>query len=95
MGARERYVSRCNHTASSRGPKPVFSHFVVGEWDQGRVGVRLSPWQPFNGMYDSDPEATFGHVVQALRRFPLAAHGDIGMISEKYAPVVRQSNKLG
>jgi N-ethylmaleimide reductase len=36
-----------------------------------RVGVRLSPLNPFNDMRDSDPEATFTHAVQALNRFGL------------------------
>lgn len=37
-----------------------------------RVGVRLSPWQPFNDMRDSAPPALFGHAVQALDRYGLA-----------------------
>ena len=37
-----------------------------------RVGVRLSPINTFNDIADSDPEATFGYVAQALNRFPLA-----------------------
>lgn len=36
-----------------------------------RVGVRLSPLNPFNDMRDSDPEAIFTHAVQALNRFGL------------------------
>ena len=32
----------------------------------GRVGVRLSPVNPFNDLRDSDPQATFGHVAAAL-----------------------------
>jgi len=36
-----------------------------------RVGVRLSPLQPFNDMRDSNPEATFSHAVKALNRFGL------------------------
>lgn len=37
-----------------------------------RVGVRLSPLQPFNDMYDSNPRHTFGYAVSALDRFGLA-----------------------
>jgi len=37
----------------------------------GRIGVRLSPLQPFNDMRDSDPQATFSHAVKALNRFGL------------------------
>lgn len=45
---------------------------VVGVWGAGRVGVRLSPSGTFNDMSDSDPESTFGYVVEALNRFDLA-----------------------
>jgi N-ethylmaleimide reductase len=37
-----------------------------------RVGVRLSPVQPFNDMRDSDPRATFTRVVQLLDGYGLA-----------------------
>ncbi len=37
-----------------------------------RVGVRLSPVQPFNDMYDSNPEATFSRVVELLTPLKLA-----------------------
>ena len=37
-----------------------------------RVGVRLSPVQPFNDMRDSDPEHTFSRVVELLNPFDLA-----------------------
>lgn len=40
-------------------------------WDPQRVGVRLSPLQPFNDLYDSDPQATFSYTVKALNRFNL------------------------
>ncbi|MEW5770126.1 MAG: alkene reductase [Pseudomonadota bacterium] len=45
---------------------------VCGVWGAARVGVRLSPVQPFNGMFDSDPKGTFTRVVELLGRFPLA-----------------------
>lgn len=45
---------------------------VCGVWGAERVGVRLSPIQPFNDMRDSDPQATFTRVVQLLDRFDLA-----------------------
>lgn len=41
-------------------------------WDSKRVGIRLSPLQPFNDLYDSNPEATFSYVVDQLNRFNLA-----------------------
>ncbi|OYY94069.1 MAG: alkene reductase [Hydrogenophilales bacterium 28-61-23] len=37
-----------------------------------RVGIRLSPVQPFNDMRDSDPKATFTRVVELLNQFDLA-----------------------
>jgi len=45
---------------------------VCGVWGADRVGVRLSPLQPFNDMRDSDPQATFSHAVAALNAFDLA-----------------------
>lgn len=35
-------------------------------WGADRVGVRLSPAGSFNDMRDSDPDATFGRVVELL-----------------------------
>jgi N-ethylmaleimide reductase len=35
-------------------------------WGPERVGVRISPINPFGGMRDSDPAATFGYVARAL-----------------------------
>jgi N-ethylmaleimide reductase len=43
--------------------------FVAGG---GRVGVRLTPDGKFNGMYDSNPELTFGYVAEQLNKFGLA-----------------------
>jgi N-ethylmaleimide reductase len=37
-----------------------------------RTGVRLSPVNPFNSMSDSDPQALFNAVVEALNPFRLA-----------------------
>jgi N-ethylmaleimide reductase len=45
---------------------------VIGIWGAERVGVRLSPVNSFNDMSDSDPEATFGVVIDGLNRFGLA-----------------------
>ncbi|MEL6222139.1 MAG: alkene reductase [Cyanobacteria bacterium J06627_8] len=45
---------------------------VVSEWSSDRVGVRLSPYNPFNDMRDSDPIATFTYASEALRDFNLA-----------------------
>jgi N-ethylmaleimide reductase len=45
---------------------------VVGVWGADRVGIRFSPAGIFNDMRDSDPLATFGHVLKELNRFNLA-----------------------
>ncbi|HUN47342.1 MAG TPA: alkene reductase [Stellaceae bacterium] len=45
---------------------------VVGVWGKDRVGVRLSPGNPFNDMADSNPAATFGYATRALDRLGLA-----------------------
>jgi N-ethylmaleimide reductase len=45
---------------------------VTNVWGADRVGVRLSPSSTFNSMYDSNPEALFSYVANALDRFGLA-----------------------
>jgi N-ethylmaleimide reductase len=45
---------------------------VVDVWGGDRVGVRISPTGSYNGMSDSDPEATFGYAAWALNKFGLA-----------------------
>lgn len=45
---------------------------VCAVWGPSRVGIRLSPIQPFNDMRDSDPRATFTRVVELLNPFGLA-----------------------
>jgi N-ethylmaleimide reductase len=44
---------------------------LLGEWDAARVGVRLSPTNPFNDMGDSDPATTFSTAVGELNRLNL------------------------
>lgn len=45
---------------------------VVNVWGADRVGIRLSPSGTFNSMSDSNPQATFGYLVESLNRFNLA-----------------------
>ncbi len=45
---------------------------VCGVWGGNRVGMRLSPLNPFNDIRDSNPEETFSHAVRELNRFNLA-----------------------
>jgi N-ethylmaleimide reductase len=47
-----------------------------------KVGIRLSPVNPFNDMLDSNPQALFNYVVSELNQFNLAylhvIEGDVG-----------------
>ena len=45
---------------------------VTRVWGADRVGIRFSPGGVFNDMHDSDPTATFSHVLRELNRFHLA-----------------------
>jgi N-ethylmaleimide reductase len=45
---------------------------VTSVWGADRVGIRLSPSGTFNDMKDSQPEQTFGYVVQQLAKRKLA-----------------------
>lgn len=45
---------------------------VIARVGAARVGVRISPLQPANGMSDSDPWATFSAVVRMLDAYGLA-----------------------
>ncbi|MDX2066179.1 MAG: alkene reductase [Fimbriimonadaceae bacterium] len=45
---------------------------VAEEIGGGRLGVRLSPWTPYNDMRDSDPLGTFRRAAEALRPVGLA-----------------------
>jgi N-ethylmaleimide reductase len=45
---------------------------VAGAIGAERVGVRLSPVNPFNDIADSDPLTTFGAAARALSRYGLA-----------------------
>ncbi|MCW3054564.1 MAG: alkene reductase [Chthonomonadales bacterium] len=45
---------------------------VTSVWGGGKVGVRLSPVNPFNDMSDSDPLTTFATAAQGLNDYGLA-----------------------
>lgn len=45
---------------------------VTQVWGRERVGVRISPVNPFNSMHDSDPDSTFGYVAKNLGARKLA-----------------------
>jgi N-ethylmaleimide reductase len=44
---------------------------VADVWGAQRVGIHFSPTHPFNDMGDSNPAATFGHVVSELAQLKL------------------------
>lgn len=44
---------------------------VAAVWGPDRVGYRISPFQPFNDMTDSDPEATFSWLAGELAALDL------------------------
>lgn len=45
---------------------------AISVWGGDRVGIKLSPSNTFYGMKDSDPKATFTHVLKALEPKGLA-----------------------
>lgn len=45
---------------------------VSSVWGANRVGVRIGPSGTYLQMSDSNPDATFGHLAEALNRFGLA-----------------------
>ena len=45
---------------------------LVAEYGADRVGVRLSPTNPFNDITDANPAATFGYATEALDELGLA-----------------------
>ena len=59
---------------------------VVNVIGADKVGVRLSPVNPFNDMADSNPQALFNYVADALNQFNLAylhvVEGGIGDAGE-------------
>jgi N-ethylmaleimide reductase len=45
---------------------------LISVWGADRVGVRISPSGEWGGIFDSDPEATFGHVAKVLAGYGIA-----------------------
>ncbi len=45
---------------------------VIDVWGVKRVGIKLSPSNTFYGMFDSNPQETFGHLLSQLNSLPLA-----------------------
>lgn len=59
---------------------------VVGA---NRVGVRISPVNPFNDISDSDPQTLFNYVAKALSPFGLAYLHVLegGMVGGPFTPI--------
>ena len=45
---------------------------LLDVWGPGKVGIKLSPSIPYNGMIDSDHVTTFGYLISRLDKLPLA-----------------------
>jgi N-ethylmaleimide reductase len=45
---------------------------LVDVFGADKIGIKLSPSIPFNGMVDSDPTALFGYLISELNKLPLA-----------------------
>lgn len=68
-----RRTDRYGGSPSNRVRFPVeVVRAVATIWGADRVGVRISPLNGFNSMFDSSPETTFGTLVAALRGMDLA-----------------------
>ncbi len=75
---------------------------VVNAWSGDRVGVRLSPTNPYNDMQDSNPKAIFTYAAEALNSFNLAylhvlealpGHF-LALEGERYSPYLREAFKV-
>jgi N-ethylmaleimide reductase len=45
---------------------------VVAVAGSNKVGIRISPVNPFNDMHDSNPQALFNYVAETLNQYNLA-----------------------
>jgi N-ethylmaleimide reductase len=45
---------------------------LISVWGADRVGVRILPSGEWGGIFDTDPEAIFGHVAEVLARYRIA-----------------------
>ena len=94
-----------NHRGDSDGGTPAnrarllreVTAAVLSVWGAGRVGVRISPVSPTNGMTDSDPAATFTQAARDLDQLGIAylhviEPGVNGTVSE---PASRVAPPLG
>lgn len=45
---------------------------AVNAWDSSRIGIRISPFNPFNDMSDENPLETYRYLLNELNKFDLA-----------------------
>lgn len=64
---------------------------VVGVWGADRVGYRISPFNPFNSISDSDPIKTFSYLAERLseRRIAYLHVVDPAAAEKRATPVLR------
>jgi N-ethylmaleimide reductase len=67
---------RKDHYGGSVENRARFVLDIVGAvtevWGGNRVGIHISPCNPFNSIHDSDPEETYSYLVSKLNPFNLA-----------------------
>jgi N-ethylmaleimide reductase len=70
---------------------------VIGVWGASRVGVRISPLSPTNGMSDTDPAATFAQAARDLDALGIAYLHVIepGVNGTLSVPATAGSSRLG
>lgn len=72
---------------------------VAGVAGADKVGVRISPVNPFNDMHDSDPQSLFNYVADSLSQFNLAylhvVEGDVGGKAQVFDFVALRKHFIG
>ncbi|MCF8147417.1 MAG: hypothetical protein K9J50_02555 [Sulfuritalea sp.] len=69
---------------------------VIAVWGSDRVSVRLSPRIPYNGMSDSQPEASYVYVVEQLeaRKLGILHFMEPVQLSEGVSPLAPRMREL-
>ncbi|MCE7796133.1 alkene reductase [Sphingobium sufflavum] len=68
---------------------------IAAIWGVERVGVRLSPWNDFNGMADANPVETFQYAAEALDQLGIAYLHLIEPVGQKRALAPRLRRIFG
>ena len=67
---------------------------VTSVWGGGKVGVRLSPVNPFNDMSDTDPLTTFTQVARGLNEYGLAYLHVVEPVDSGETPITAAIRKV-